>query len=269
MASVKWNGRRASMLPSFAGLIRRGEISSGRIPHALAVQMSKSLLTQQAMWPAYAFDRNSGYTGTLPMGALLAIPSWVNVDQLPLTATGKVIAHAAQDYGIYVVDRNGGGGMTMLAQLGDPEIRWSGDWSDLSTVTKNLQWVTNNSPTSVGGGGTPRAPLAPAFYDDPATTSTSTSTTVPALHITSTKVSSITRRSAVVTWTTDQSSTGSVAYGTTPLLGRSVSASAVATTHSLTLSGLTRRTTYYFVVTATSSGGSLANTATVSFKTAT
>src|SRR5205814_2354148 len=30
-----WNGRRASMVPSLGGLIRKGEVASGRIPHAL------------------------------------------------------------------------------------------------------------------------------------------------------------------------------------------------------------------------------------------
>jgi len=119
-----WNGRRASMLPSFAGLIRTGELSGGRIPHALAVQMPPALLTEVAMWPAYAFDRNSGYSGTLPMGALLAIPPSVDVRTLGLSPTGLVVARAAQDYGVYAVDR-GGGGVTFLAELGNPEIRWT------------------------------------------------------------------------------------------------------------------------------------------------
>ncbi len=159
-----WNGRRASMLPSFAGLIRSGEIAGGRIPHALAAQVPARLLKEQAVWPAYAFDRNAGYSGTLPMGALLAIPPAVDIRQLGLSRQGEVIARAAQDFGVYVVDR-GGAGITILAELGDPDIRWEGRgaeppwWKDLEIIKNALQQVTNNASTTRGGGGTPRVPL--------------------------------------------------------------------------------------------------------------
>jgi hypothetical protein len=162
-----WSGRRASMLPSFAGLIRTGELSAGRIPHALAVQVPPSLLKEQVVWPAYAFDRNNGYYGILPMGTLLAIPPSIDLDQLGLSTAGKVIARAAQDYGVYVVDR-GGSGLNFMAELGDPDIRWERDggpawWQDIEVIKNLLQRVTNNGPTSIGGGGTPRAPFAPPF----------------------------------------------------------------------------------------------------------
>jgi len=164
-----WDGRRASMLPSFAGLIRSGELASGRIPHALAVQVPASLLKEQVVWPAYTFDRNSGYSGTLPMGSLLAIPAAVDVERLVLSTYGRAIAHAAQDYGVYVVDR-GGTGINFMAEYGDPDIRWERTtepawWQDIETVKSLLQRVTNNGPTSIGGGGTLRAPLAPPFAD--------------------------------------------------------------------------------------------------------
>jgi hypothetical protein len=159
-----WNGRRASMLPSFAGLIRDGEIAAGRIPHALAAQLPRQLLKEEAVWPAYAFDRDSSYTGTVPMGALLAIPATVDLDGLGLSTDGRVIARAAQDYGVYVVDR-GGSGITILAELGAPDIRWEARdsepawWKDLEIIRDQLRRVTNNGPSSRGGGGTPRVPL--------------------------------------------------------------------------------------------------------------
>ena len=162
-----WSGRRASMLPSFAGLIRTGELASGRIPHALAVQMSPGMMKNQADWPAYAFDRNSGYGGTLPMGALLAIPPDVDVTKLGLTPRGVVLARAAQDYGVYIVDRGGGNGMNFLAELGNPDIRWTNDWQDLAIVKNHLKQVTNNTRSTPGGGGTPRVPLAPPFTPAP------------------------------------------------------------------------------------------------------
>jgi len=158
-----WNGRRASMIPSFAGLIRTGEIAGGSIPHALAVTISPTELMQQATWPAYAFDHNSGYSGTLPMGALLAIPPSVSIASLGLTATGKVVAKTLQSYGAYIVDRTAPGGLNFQAELGDPEIRWNGWQNDLTIIGHHLKWVTNNSSTNLGGGGTPLAPLAPPF----------------------------------------------------------------------------------------------------------
>jgi hypothetical protein len=162
------NGRRASMVPSFAGLIRDGEISAGHIPHALAAMAPRTILQTSAVWPAAAFDRSSNYTGTLPMGSLLAIPATIDLTTLGLSPQGLTIAHAAQDYGVYVVD-SGGGGFTFLAELGDPEIRWDGTattppwWRDVQIILNNLQRVANNTASTPGGGGIPRAPLAPGF----------------------------------------------------------------------------------------------------------
>lgn len=162
------NGRRASMLPSFAGLIRKGEIESGRIPHAIAALAPQTLLKPVAVWPAAAFDRSSHYTGTLPMGSLLAIPPSVDIAKLGLSQRGQVIARAAQDYGVYIVD-SGGSGITLLAELGDSEAHWadlpgrSPEWRDIQVIVHHLQRVVNNTEQNPGGGGIPRAPLAPKF----------------------------------------------------------------------------------------------------------
>ncbi len=159
-----WNGRRASMIPSFAGLIRTGELAHGKILHALAATIFTGLLARHAVWPAYAFDRHAdAYAGSLPMGALLAIPPNVDIGALGLSPTGLVLARAAQDYGVYIVDSTGGAGMTIMAELNDPDIRWAGWQNDVAAVVHHLQWITNNGVSSVGGGGHPRGPLAPAF----------------------------------------------------------------------------------------------------------
>jgi hypothetical protein len=150
------NGRRASMLPSFAGVIRQGELSSGDIKHALACLASPTLLREEARWPAFSFDMRAGYSGSLPMGALLAIPPDTNIERLSLTAKGKVLARALQDYGMYIVDRCGSGGLIVLADLNATDIRWQGSDGDLQIIRRYLRWVSNNSETSPGGGGTPR-----------------------------------------------------------------------------------------------------------------
>ncbi|MFZ2654308.1 MAG: hypothetical protein WAX69_05290 [Victivallales bacterium] len=154
------NGRCASLLSNYAGLIRKGEVSSGRIPHALSCTMSRLLLAPQAVWPAYAFDMNDRYEGTVPMGALLAIPFDVDLNKLGLSEKGKVMARAARDYGIYVVDRGGDGGVTLKAALDAEDALYPDRWKDAEIIVRNLHRVINNGPDSMGGGGTPRAPKA-------------------------------------------------------------------------------------------------------------
>ena len=69
-----------------------------------------------------------------------------------------MLARALQDYGAYVVDR-GGNGLTILAELGNTEIRWDQqgtappDWKDLQIIGDHLAWLDNNTEANRGGGG--------------------------------------------------------------------------------------------------------------------
>ena len=133
-----------------------------------AVRVAADLLMRKAVWPAAAFDRDSNYSGLLPMGSLLAIPASIDISTLGLSPQGLVIAKAAQDYGVYVVDR-GGAGISFLAEWGNPEIRWNAPeawWADLEIIKNNLHLVTNNTRSTPGGGGKRRASLAPPFFDE-------------------------------------------------------------------------------------------------------
>lgn len=152
------NGRTASLLPNYAGKIRKGEISKGEIPHALCITVPRAMLTPQIVWPAYAFDMHDEYSGTIPMGSLLAIPPTVDIKSLGLSEIGEIIAAAAQDHGLYVMDR-GGDGITIQAELGNEEIETPEIYYDITTIVHNLQRITNNSETNRGGGGTLRKPL--------------------------------------------------------------------------------------------------------------
>jgi phosphodiesterase/alkaline phosphatase D-like protein len=60
---------------------------------------------------------------------------------------------------------------------------------------------------------------------------------------------------ATITWTTDKSSDSRVDCGTTSALGTTVSNASLVTSHSITLTGLTSATTYYYRVTSTDSSG--------------
>ncbi|MBP6884015.1 MAG: S8 family serine peptidase [Candidatus Pacebacteria bacterium] len=73
-----------------------------------------------------------------------------------------------------------------------------------------------------------------------------------ALKITSYSVSKKTTTSVTITWTTNQATTGVVNFGTSSgNFTKSVSDTNLSTTHTLTLTGLTKNTTYYYQISAT------------------
>lgn len=154
------NGRTASLIPNYAGKIRKGEISSGRIPHALCCTASPTLLAAAAVNPAYAFDTNDGYSGTLPMGTLLAIPPTVDIDALGLSSRGRIIAAAAVEYGIYIIDRGGVGGIGFQAALDADDASYPEAATDATRIVRQLHAVTapativsgpHNRSVTVGG----------------------------------------------------------------------------------------------------------------------
>ena len=152
-----------------AGLIRKGELSNG-IRHALRIAITPSVLNKNApggkpyVWPASSADDGDGrsYTGTgnVYMGSLLAIPPSVNIEQIagPPGTPVYELAKALQDYGAYVVDT---GYLNLYAEpAANDEVQ---TLLNNTTVPKYLQVVVNNGSNRVGGGGTPRRPLAPPF----------------------------------------------------------------------------------------------------------
>jgi len=176
-----WNGRRATLIPTLAGVIRYGEPFSSStpvIPHALAVVMAQSVMNNAAVWPAAGYDTNNQYgncgAACLPMGALLAIPSTVDLSTLGITTPeGMAIAQAAQKYGVYIVDTAvdpvTSPAVFFLAQLNDPTpgltamaSTGTNGYYDLQKVVQNLYRVTNNSAQNPGGPGT-HSPMAPPF----------------------------------------------------------------------------------------------------------
>lgn len=149
----------------------------------------------------YAANAGSGYgsatsntNSAMKMGALLAIPASVNLNGIGLQSVpGKMLAWTLQNYGAYIVDSTGGPGFDIAIEDGTagskadefqadygypfdgrlgyltltdtsghptPQAQWV---SDVRLILDYLRVVGNNSPTSVGGGGTPLQPLAPAF----------------------------------------------------------------------------------------------------------
>jgi hypothetical protein len=180
-----------SHLSAIGGTIRRGEFAAGRIPHALKTVLHPSNLSNTAgpgcanpgcRWPAASSDCGNtacGYTGSTPgmkMGSLLALPPAYDCAGMR-TEPGRIVCAALRDYGTYVVDTGWGPPYIAVERGPDGTVEsefqalygysikqsstshpWSQDWKQLNRA---LQLVDNNSATSVGGGGTPRQPLAP------------------------------------------------------------------------------------------------------------
>jgi hypothetical protein len=204
---ISGNGRKGahggSMLGTLGGTIRLGEMRPGsKGPrHALKINLfSKMELFNCSQpngsdcfrWPAYTADSSASTSygsignntnSAMKMGALLAIPPSVNINNLDLwSEPGRQLAWTLQNYGAYVVDSMGAAfaisaedgfhgskpaefladyGMDMEARVGHGH---NSNWShDLQIIRPLLQVVNNNGPNSVGGGGTPRQPLAPPF----------------------------------------------------------------------------------------------------------
>ncbi|GJJ01324.1 hypothetical protein RugamoR64_18620 [Duganella rhizosphaerae] len=189
-----------SGLSSFGGSIRVGELTphSTQGPrHALKLNLdAKQFLFRCGQttasdcyrWPAtkadsYAMEKygtlGPGTNLAMRMGALLAIPTSVNIDTLGLSDLGHQIAWTLQNYGVYIVDDTGGPGYDLSVQSGPDgsvleqvqndfktpfrvtaanNTPWSNDFQKLMTL---LQVVDNNtSVAGPAGGGVPlQAPL--------------------------------------------------------------------------------------------------------------
>jgi hypothetical protein len=143
------------------GLIRVWELRSGSIRHALAMALWGTQIGAGPIWPATSQDGPAEYCGHVHQGALVAIPPSVNISNLGLTTPdGLVIARALQNYGAYLVDC-GGGNVFYAEPAADGMKELDNMRSDLPKIWPHLRPVTNNSPTSIGGGGAPLQPLAP------------------------------------------------------------------------------------------------------------
>jgi len=153
-------GERAYGGSAIGGLIRTAELNAKNIPHALAFALPRSSQAYGPVWPATLQDdgADTTYRGAVHMGTLVAIPAAVDITKLGLSPQGLVVARALQDYGAYDVDSSGD-----FALYAEPsaESLVGAIRTDLPKIRAQLRCVSNNGPSTVGGGGVRRAPLAP------------------------------------------------------------------------------------------------------------
>ena len=190
-----------SGLSAIGGSIRRGELRPGQRtgpPHVLKVNVyAKAALFKCgarpdcSRWPAVTSDSYAvGWYGTasnntnraMKMGALLAIPGSTLITSLGLeTAPARQLAWTLQNYGAYIVDDTHAPGFAFSVEDGpdgSKKDEFRRDWGfnmsqklqddtawvrDIQRLMSALHVVANNGPSSLGGGGVPRQPLAPGL----------------------------------------------------------------------------------------------------------
>ena len=185
-----------SGLSAVGGALRVGELvdENQSIKHVLKINVfgKKNLyydeISKGFRWPAKRADGyakgNYGTERTKPvnrecrMGALVALPPFINLDSLQFeTIPGRILAQAFRDYGAYIVDDTAWDVYAIVTEWGPDgrvadefEKKWGfsmkqsskqNPWSrDMDRIFMNLHIVVNNSPESIGGGGKPGVPMA-------------------------------------------------------------------------------------------------------------
>jgi hypothetical protein len=107
---LRATGARGSGLPMFAGLISPGELTAGRIDHALAISLP-GIARRNFVQPASATN-GIGKEQSLPMGARVRLRAGVSLRNSPREFNGlrarsvETILTALREYGAIVVDRS-------------------------------------------------------------------------------------------------------------------------------------------------------------------
>jgi len=101
-ATTNW-GATASSLPLIGGVMLLSEVRAGRIDHALALNIPFPRKDVFA-WPAQRTD-GTGPPDALPEGARLRLDPELDLDQFGLSPLTRMIAEAAQRYGMVVRDQ--------------------------------------------------------------------------------------------------------------------------------------------------------------------
>lgn len=174
-----------SGLSALGGTIRVGElVPGGVIRHAMEIALwsREDYYSGGPRWPAVNSDGDKG--GSVPAmkeGSLCALRPDFDTSVL-LSGPGRIVARAFMNYGAYAVDDCAWDAYYLNTEWGPDgrvidEFRqvWgysyatsptttSGNWGrDLQRIYSSLYVVDNNTAATIGGGGTPRQPLAPPF----------------------------------------------------------------------------------------------------------
>ena len=99
-------GATATSLPVIAGTVMIDELRAGVIPHALAMNIPWAK-PKAYSWPAQRTDGASADPNAIPEGARFRLDPTLDLDRLNLPPMTRMLAAAAQRYGIIVRDQTG------------------------------------------------------------------------------------------------------------------------------------------------------------------
>ncbi len=98
-------GSTATSLPALGGLIRIAELRVGHIDHALSVAIPQ-VRAGTFVWPAQRSDGTDTNPAAIPEGTRLRLDPALNLNALALPRMIRMMAEAAQRYGIVVQNRS-------------------------------------------------------------------------------------------------------------------------------------------------------------------
>jgi hypothetical protein len=127
-------GATGTSLPLLGGLVRLDELASGHIDHALAIAIPEAR-AQWFTWPAQRTDGHVYRDDAIPEGAHFRIDPRLDLSRIPMRPAVRMLAVAAQRYGMIVRDK--AGAVTFFGEdatpLGTdpyfgPDGYFTGDW---------------------------------------------------------------------------------------------------------------------------------------------
>ena len=138
-------GVTASSLPVVGGLITLADLAAGQINHAIAImvpQAAKSVFT----FPAQRTDGVSTAANAIPEGARFRLPASLNLAAINMPPVTRMIAQAAQTYGLIVNDQTGA---TVGFRAEDPTpLMRQGQPNPYTTYFKTSPPAPTRTPTS-------------------------------------------------------------------------------------------------------------------------
>ena len=123
-------GTTATGLAGEGGSVNIKDVQSGRIDHALVLQVVDAAHWSNFSWPAQRSDGGSTALDAIPEGTRFRLDPTLDVDSLGLHPVARMIAKAAQEYGFIVSDR--AGAVSVVAE----------DGAALQAITGVNPWTT-------------------------------------------------------------------------------------------------------------------------------
>jgi len=220
-------------------------------------------------------NNGTGSSYTFPAGTTIAAGTYLTV-AANSTGFNALYGYDADLYGSIPALNNDGD--TLLLTNGSSEEVDAVAWEGGASSGIPTDWGSTTAPSVATGGTIVRTNpttdtntytdwTTAANNGDPQTQGGNTPDTDPPV-ISNIQESGVTTDAAVITWNTDEDSDSQVDYGTTSgSYTLSSSNSAMVTSHSISLAGLSSDTTYYYVVKSTDAANNTATSAEYSFTT--